>query len=269
MSVLGYTRVSTTEQAADDRSSLDTQRRKILAAAEMAGMTVDEFIEEPGVSGSKPLADRPEGGPLLARLVKGDVLIVAKLDRAFRNAADALATAERLKARKIDLIVADMGFEPVTQNGVSRMFFGMLALVAEFERDRIKERSAEGRMAKRRWWTHRRISAVRLPQDRHRPGGPVGTGPAQQAALADMRRLAAEGLAASAPSPRRYRSGMASRCRTSRSGPPWRGPDPGLVHRSGWRRPGWRRGKRRLIPETVSGSSPIKRRLGFMSCSTS
>jgi putative DNA-invertase from lambdoid prophage Rac len=36
------------------------------------------------------------------------------------------------------------------------------------------------------------------------------------------------------------------------------------LHRSGWRRPGWRRGKRRLIPETVSGSSPIKRRLGFM-----
>ena len=74
------------------------------------------------MSGSKPLAERPEGGPLLARLGKGDVLIVAKLDRAFRNAADALATAERLKARKVDLIVADMGSEPVTQNGVSRMF---------------------------------------------------------------------------------------------------------------------------------------------------
>src|SRR3954454_23683320 len=58
-------------------------------------------------------------------------------------------TAERLRARKVDLIVADMGSEPVTQNGVYRMFFGMLALVAEFERERIKERSAEGRAAKR------------------------------------------------------------------------------------------------------------------------
>ena len=47
---------------------------------------------------------------MLARLVKGDVLVVAELDRrAFRNAADALATAEQLKARKVDLIVADMG----------------------------------------------------------------------------------------------------------------------------------------------------------------
>jgi hypothetical protein len=68
MTVYGYTRVSTTEQAADDRSSLDTQRRKILAAAELSGLTVDQFIGEPGVSGSKPLTARPEGGPLLARL---------------------------------------------------------------------------------------------------------------------------------------------------------------------------------------------------------
>jgi DNA invertase Pin-like site-specific DNA recombinase len=52
-------------------------------------------------------------GPLLARLAKGDVLVVAQLDRASRNAADALATAEQLKARKVDLIVADMGSEPV------------------------------------------------------------------------------------------------------------------------------------------------------------
>ena len=62
----------------------------------------------------------PIGGPLLARLGKGDTLIIAKLDRGFRNAADALATAEMLKARKVDLVVADMGSEPVTQNGVSR-----------------------------------------------------------------------------------------------------------------------------------------------------
>jgi DNA invertase Pin-like site-specific DNA recombinase len=170
-----------------------------VAAAELAGLTLDELIEEPGVSGSKPLGDRPEGGPLLARLGKGDVLIVAKLDRAFRNAADALATAERLKARKVDLIVADMGSEPVTQNGVSRMFFGMLALVAEFERERIRERSAEGRAAKRQGGGHiggsapfgyRKIGAGRAAR--------LEPDPVQQAALAEMQKLAAEGLASRA-----------------------------------------------------------------------
>src|SRR3954453_20563166 len=199
MAVYGYTRVSTTEQAADDRSSLDTQRRKIMAAAELAGLTLDELVEEPGVSGGKPLADRPEGGPLLARLGKGGVLIVAKLDRAFRNAADALATAERLKARKVDLIVADMGSEPVTQNGVSRMFFGMLALVAEFERERTRERLADGRGAKRAAGGHIGGSA---PFGYHKVG--VGRaarlvgGPEQQAALATMRTLARQGMASRA-----------------------------------------------------------------------
>src|SRR4051794_18956376 len=68
MTVFGYTRVSTAEQAADDRTSLATQRRKIAAAAELAGLAIDEIVEEAGVSGSKPLAERPSGGPLLARL---------------------------------------------------------------------------------------------------------------------------------------------------------------------------------------------------------
>jgi DNA invertase Pin-like site-specific DNA recombinase len=199
MTVFGYTRVSTTEQAADDRSSLDTQRRKILAAAELSGLTVNVLVEEPGVSGGKPLADRPEGGPLLAELKPGDTLIVAKLDRAFRNAADALAVAEQLKGRKVDLIIADMGSEPVTQNGVSRMFFGMLALVAEFERDRIKERSNEGRMAKQRNGGHiggstpfgfRKIGTGRAAK--------LEADPVQQAALADMKVLAAQGLASRA-----------------------------------------------------------------------
>lgn len=199
MAVFGYVRVSTVEQAADDRSSLETQRRKILAAAELAGLKLDEIVEEPGVSGSAPLANRPAGGPLLARLQARDCLIVAKLDRAFRNAADALATAEQLKARKIDLIIADMGTEPVTQNGVSRMFFGMLALVAEFERDRIRERLTDGRSAKRASGGHiggvapfgyRKIGAgraARLEED-----------PLQQGAIATMRELMAQGMASRA-----------------------------------------------------------------------
>jgi DNA invertase Pin-like site-specific DNA recombinase len=199
MSVFGYVRVSTVEQAGDDRSSLDTQRRKISAVADLVGLKLDRIIEEPGVSGGKPLAERPEGGPLLARLVKGDVLIVSKLDRVFRNAADALATAEQLRARKVDLIIADMGSEPVTQNGVSRMFFGMLALVAEFERERVRERSAEGRMAKRQGGGHiggstpfgfKKIGMGRTAR--------LEPDPAQQAALVDMRKLAAEGLASRA-----------------------------------------------------------------------
>ena len=75
----------------------------------------------------------------------------------------------------------------------------MLALVAEFERDRIKERSAEGRMAKRRDGGHiggsapfgfRKIGAGRAAR--------LEPDPTEQAALADMRTLAADGLASRA-----------------------------------------------------------------------
>lgn len=196
MAVYGYTRVSTAEQGADDRSSLEAQRQRINQATAAGGLTVDAFVEEVGVSGNKPLAERPVGGPLLAKLAKGDTLVVAKLDRGFRNAADALATAEALKARKVDLVVADMGSEPVTQNGVSRMFFGMLALVAEFERDRLRERLADGRTAKRGGGGHIGGSA---PFGFRKEGvgrtARLEPDPEQQAALASIRRMAAEGMA--------------------------------------------------------------------------
>lgn len=190
----GYVRVSSAEQAGDDRTSLDTQRRKVAAVAELAGLTVARVFEEPGVSGGTALAERPGGRELLAALRPGDTVIVGKLDRAFRNAADALATAEAWKRRGVDLIVADMGTEPVTQNGVSRMFFGMLALVAEFERERIKERSAEGRKAKREAGGHiggsapfgfRKVGAGRAAR--------LEPDPKQQEALATARELRGAG----------------------------------------------------------------------------
>jgi DNA invertase Pin-like site-specific DNA recombinase len=199
MAAYGYVRVSSAEQAGDDRSSLETQRSKVAAVAVLAGLTVARIFEEPGVSGGLALAERPGGRALLAALRPGDTLIVSRLDRAFRNAADALAMAEAWKRGGVDLILADMGTEPVTQNGASRMFFGMLALVAEFERERIKERSAEGRAAKRRAGGHiggttpfgyRKIGAGRAAH--------LEPDPAQQAAIDTVRALAAAGKASRA-----------------------------------------------------------------------
>jgi DNA invertase Pin-like site-specific DNA recombinase len=115
----------------------------------MKGLELTRVFEEPGVSGAVPLEERPAGGELVASLRSGDWLIVAKLDRAFRGAADALTKAEAWKKQGVKLIVADMGVDPVTDNGVSKMFFGMLALVAEFERDRIRDRVTNGRTAKK------------------------------------------------------------------------------------------------------------------------
>src|SRR5271169_5951135 len=138
MKVYGYCRVSTTEQA-NGGLSLDTQRQQITGYAMMKGWAVAEFFVEAGVSGSVPLADRPEGQRMLATLQPGDVIITAKLDRAFRSAADALGTLEQLKDDKIGLHMIDLGGD-VTGNGISKLVFTILSAVAENERDRIRER---------------------------------------------------------------------------------------------------------------------------------
>jgi putative DNA-invertase from lambdoid prophage Rac len=138
MKVCGYCRVSTAEQA-NGGLSLDTQRQQITGYAMMKGWSVAEFYIEAGVSGSVPLADRPEGQHMLTALQPGDVIITAKLDRAFRSAADALGTLEQLKEDKVALHMIDLGGD-VTGNGISKLVFTILSAVAENERDRIRER---------------------------------------------------------------------------------------------------------------------------------
>jgi putative DNA-invertase from lambdoid prophage Rac len=138
MRVFGYSRVSTSEQA-DEGASLAAQQQQIRGYAMMRGWDEPVQFDERAVSGSTPLADRPEGQRLLAAVSKGDVIIAPKLDRAFRSAADALATLEELKDQGVGLVLIDLGGD-VTGNGISKMVFTILAAVAEGERDRIRER---------------------------------------------------------------------------------------------------------------------------------
>src|SRR5260370_41931099 len=138
MAVYGYGRVSTDRQA-DEGESLGTQQGVMDGYAMMNGLTLDSIFVERGVSGSKPLGERPEGARLLAGLKSGDVVITPKLDRMFRSALDALEVLGRLKDRGISLHMIDLGGD-VTGNGVSKLVFTILSAVAEAKRDRIRER---------------------------------------------------------------------------------------------------------------------------------
>lgn len=148
---LGYTRVSTPEQASTDKVSIEQQEQVIRGVAMTRGITQFDFAmySDPGVSGSIPLWERPAGGKLMAEVQKGDVVCAAKLDRMFRSALDALKIAEDLKSRGVDLILFDMGADPVTHNGMAKCFFTMAAAFAELERGRINERTLDGRRGKR------------------------------------------------------------------------------------------------------------------------
>jgi putative DNA-invertase from lambdoid prophage Rac len=138
MAVFGYCRVSTTKQVKEGES-LDAQRRMIEGYALMKGWTLDSIAVEEGVSGSVPIHERKAGGPLFAKLQKGDVVIAPKLDRVFRSALDALQVVDVLKARGVKLHLLDLGGD-ISGNGMSKLFLTIAAAFAEAERDRIRER---------------------------------------------------------------------------------------------------------------------------------
>lgn len=148
--ILGYCRVSSADQAKDDRSSLQVQQDVIEGFARTRG--VDKYgvhiYTDAGVSGAMKLAKRDSGAQLLADMKAGDVVIASKLDRMFRSALDAIDMFEVFKAKGVDLVLFDISNEPVS-SGVGKLIMTILAAVADMERVRIKERTADGRKAKK------------------------------------------------------------------------------------------------------------------------
>ena len=108
----------------------------------MNNLTVERVFVERGVSGSKPLAERPKGKEMLDALQPGDIVITPKLDRMFRSALDALDILGKLQKQSISLHMIDLGGD-TTGNGISKLVFTILSAVAEAERDRIRERVSD------------------------------------------------------------------------------------------------------------------------------
>jgi putative DNA-invertase from lambdoid prophage Rac len=189
MTTYGYVRVSTVRQA-DEGESLEVQERIIAGYALQHGIKVDRVFVERGVSGSKPLSERPQGASMLAAIKPGDVVITPKLDRMFRSALDALDVLADLKKRGIALHMVDLGGD-VSTNGVSKLVFTILSAVAEAERDRTRERVAE---VKRDQRTRGRYLGGKPPFGwRIGDTGDLVVVPEQQEALKRMRVLRAEG----------------------------------------------------------------------------
>ncbi len=138
MTIYGYCRVSTMTQA-DDGESLGVQERQIRGWAMMRGEDVADIIVERGVSGSVPVAQRPEGARLWKSARKGDTIVCARLDRLFRSALDALQSVEEMRKRGVSLVVIDSLGE-ITGNGMAKIMLTIAAAFAEHERDTIRER---------------------------------------------------------------------------------------------------------------------------------
>ena len=137
MKAIGYIRVST-EQQADEGVSLEAQRAKIEAwclanDCELVGVHVDA-----GISG-KSMDKRPGLQKALAETGKGMALVVYSLSRLARSTRDTLAISERLDKSGADLVSLSERID--TTGAAGKMMFRMLAVMAEFERDVISERT--------------------------------------------------------------------------------------------------------------------------------
>jgi DNA invertase Pin-like site-specific DNA recombinase len=132
--VIGYVRVSTDGQE-ESGLGLADQRRRIEEEAARHGWDV-EIREEIGSGGRAD--NRAVLGGIRAELRRGDVLVVAKLDRLTRSLLDFADVVAEAQRRGWTLLVLDQGFDLNTTNG--RAMAGMLAVFAQWERELIGER---------------------------------------------------------------------------------------------------------------------------------
>jgi DNA invertase Pin-like site-specific DNA recombinase len=130
-----YARVSTAEQTPEN------QLGALRAFAAARGWRPTEYVDH-GISGAKER--RPALDALLAavRARKLDVLCIVKLDRLARSTRQLVTLAAELEALRVDLVVLDQAIDTTTPAG--RLLFNVLASIAEFERDLIRDRVMAG-----------------------------------------------------------------------------------------------------------------------------
>ena len=112
----------------------------MLPATQLAQVAAAIYREK--VSGVR--ANRPELAKLMAKLMPGDMVIVSKLDRLGRSTRELLDLIERIgKAGAAFRSLGDPLFDTTSSQG--RLLSTLLAAIADFERDLIRERTGEGR----------------------------------------------------------------------------------------------------------------------------
>ncbi|WP_237183244.1 MULTISPECIES: recombinase family protein [Roseomonas] len=118
-------------------------------ALRAAGVTEENLFTDV-VSGAR--ADRPGLSALLAAASPGDTIVTWRLDRLGRSVLNLADLAEQLRARGIGIRSLSDGVDTSTVGG--RLLYGLLSVLAEFERETIKDRVRAGMAAARRSGVH-------------------------------------------------------------------------------------------------------------------
>jgi site-specific DNA recombinase len=144
MKVLGYVRCSTEEQVVDG-VSLAAQRGRIEAWCQATDAELVQVVEDGGISGTRPLAERPGGAQVASLLERRnpdiEVVVIVRLDRLARNAADALHWLHKFAKGSVGLVSIDDRLDLGTPQG--RAMAGMAAIFGSLERELVAQRTAD------------------------------------------------------------------------------------------------------------------------------
>jgi DNA invertase Pin-like site-specific DNA recombinase len=164
MASIGYARTSTVDQEA----GLEAQIRDLRAARCEERNIYSERVSSIGV--------RPELELVLDRILReGDTLIVTRIDRLARSIADLVVIIQRVRARRAQLHILELGStDPSSPLG--ELMVSMLGIIAQFERHIMLQRQREG------------IAKAKAE------GKYKGRKPTVRAQAAEIRRLSVEGL---------------------------------------------------------------------------
>ena len=130
--LFGYARVSTNQQC------LEIQ----IDALKAEGVEAHRILTD---KASGKNTDRAGLDELRTKMESGDILLVKKLDRLGRNTADMIGLIEEFDKAGVSVRFLDDGIS--TEGSMGKMVITILAAVAQAERDRILERTNEGRKA--------------------------------------------------------------------------------------------------------------------------
>ena len=147
--VYTYTRVSTAMQI--DGYSLDAQKSRMKAFAEFNDYEIAHEYEDAGKSG-KSIEGRTQFNQMMEDIKSGkdgvSYVLVFKLSRFGRNAADVLSTLQVMQDFGVNLICVEDGIDSSKDAG--KLMISVLSAVAEIERENIRVQTMEGRIQKAR-----------------------------------------------------------------------------------------------------------------------
>lgn len=169
---IGYVRISKEEQHKDPdaagrkQAGPEAQRERITRECIRQDWQLIRWCEDIGVSGGTHWPKRPGAREAIEAIERGeaDILVCSKLDRLSRSLLDFADILDRSQRKGWRLSLLDFGMD--TSKPTGRMVAHIIAAVAEFERQRIGERTKEALAEKRR-------QGVRIGRPRSTPQSTV------------------------------------------------------------------------------------------------